>query len=136
MNKGVHYRLVNQNTLSALNEMLALANFEDIINNINFNKATQLLFDRINNGFKLCCRIRTKTLSPKNTSKPWISGEICANIKNGKTIIHLLDKIKCLINSTHDLEILSQIKLGKQKLIIFPANLNNLREIVKALVSK
>ena len=82
---------------------------------ITFNEATQILFDRINNAFKLCCPIRTKTLSPKNTTKPWISGEICANIKKRQTIIHLLDKIKCPINSTHDLEILSQIKLGKQK---------------------
>ena len=35
--------------------------------------------------------------------------------RNGKTIIDLFDKTKCPINSTHDLEILSQIKLGKQK---------------------
>ena len=35
--------------------------------------------------------------------------------RKGKTIIHLLDKIKCLINSIHDLEILPQIKLGEQK---------------------
>ena len=35
--------------------------------------------------------------------------------RKGKTIIHLLDKLKCPINSAHDLEILSQIKLGKQK---------------------
>ena len=81
MNKGVHYRLVNQNTLSALDEMLALTNFYDIINIDNINEATRLLFDRINNAFKLCCPIRTKTLSPKNTTEPWISGEICADIK-------------------------------------------------------
>ena len=31
VNKGVHYRLVNQNTLSDLDEMLALTNFDDII---------------------------------------------------------------------------------------------------------
>ena len=31
VNKGVHYRLINQNTLSALDEMLALTNFDDII---------------------------------------------------------------------------------------------------------
>ena len=61
--------------------MLALANFDDIINNDNINEAKQFLFDIINNAFKLCCPIRTKTLSPKNTTKPWISGEICANIK-------------------------------------------------------
>ena len=60
--------------------MVALTNFDDI-NNDNNNEATQLLFDKINNSFKLCCSIRTKTLSPKNTTKPWISGEICANIK-------------------------------------------------------
>ena len=36
--------------------------------------------------------------------------------KKGKTIIHLLDKMKCPINnSTHDLENLSQVKLCKQK---------------------
>ena len=48
--------------------MLALTNFDDIINNDDINEATQLLFDIINNAFKLCCPIRTKTLSPKNTT--------------------------------------------------------------------
>ena len=42
VNKGVHYRLINQNTLSALDEMLALTNFDDIINSDNINEATQL----------------------------------------------------------------------------------------------
>ena len=86
VNKGVHYRLVNQNTLSALDEMLALTNFDDIINNININEATQLLFDRINNAFKLCCPIRKKTISPKNTTKPWTSGELCANQETAKLL--------------------------------------------------
>ena len=45
VNKGVHYRLINQNTLSALDEMLALTNFDDIINNDNINEVGQLLFD-------------------------------------------------------------------------------------------
>ena len=48
---------------------------------ITIDHTKQCLFDRINNAFKLCCSIRTKTLSPKNTTKPWILGEICANIK-------------------------------------------------------
>ena len=94
VNKGVHYRLVNQNTLSSLDEMLALANFDDIINNANINEATQLLLDRINNAFKLCCPIRTKTLSPKNTTKPWISGEICANIKKRQNYYSLVRQNK------------------------------------------
>ena len=47
VNKGVHYRLVNQNPLSALDEMQALTNFDDIINNINITEATQLLFEKV-----------------------------------------------------------------------------------------
>ena len=84
MNKGIHFRLVNQNTLSALDEMIA--NFDDIISNVNINEATQLLFHRISNAFKLCSPIRTNAFSPKNTTKPWISGEICANIKKKKLL--------------------------------------------------
>ena len=53
--------MFNQNTLSALDEMRAFTNFDDIINNDNINEATQLLFDRINNALKLCFSIRTKT---------------------------------------------------------------------------
>ena len=74
MNKGVHYRLINQNTLSALDKMLALTNFDDIIIGDKINEANQLLFDRINNSFKFCCPIRTKALAHKNTTNPWISG--------------------------------------------------------------
>ena len=59
--------------MSAPDEMPALTNFDDIISNVNINEATQLLFDRINNPFKQSCPIRTKTCSPKNTTKPWIS---------------------------------------------------------------
>ena len=74
--------------------MLALSNFDDIINNDNINEATQLLFDRINNYFNLCCPIRTKTVSPKNTTKPWISREICANIKKWQNYYSLVRQNK------------------------------------------
>ena len=94
MNICVHYLPVNQNTLSALDEMLALTNFDDIISNDNINEATQLLLDRINNVFKLCCHIRKKTLSPKNATKPWISGQICANIKKRQNYYSLVRQNK------------------------------------------
>ena len=100
MNIGVHYRLVNLNTLSDLDEMLALTNF-DIISNVNINEATQLLFVKINNAFKLCSPIGTKkNLSPnlleqkRTTTKPWISGEICANIKKRQNCYSLVRQNK------------------------------------------
>ena len=96
MNKGVHYRLFDQNiyTLSALYEMLASINFDDIINNDNINEATQLLFERINNAFKLFCPIRKKTVSPKNTTKPWISDKICENIKKRQNFYSIVRQNK------------------------------------------
>ena len=42
--------------------MLALTNFNDIINNDNINEATQLLFDRIDIAFGL----PVKNLLPQN----------------------------------------------------------------------
>ena len=45
-NKSVHYRLINLNTLSALDEMPAFTNF-NIISNVNITEGTQLLFDRL-----------------------------------------------------------------------------------------
>ena len=68
---------------SIYREVYALPNFNDIISNVNINGATQLLFDRINTAFKLTCPIQTKTLSPKNTTKQLIPGEIkfCTNMK-------------------------------------------------------
>ena len=51
-----------------------------MISNVNIYEGSQLLCDRIKNALELSCSILTKTLSPKNIIKPWISGEICANI--------------------------------------------------------
>ena len=70
-------------------ELIMLLNFV-----VRFEQRPCLLKIQLNHGFQV------------------ISVQISSN---GKTIIHLLDKIKCPINSTDDLEILSQIKLGKQK---------------------
>ena len=88
----------------------------DIISNDNINnEATQLLFDRINNAFKLCCHIRTRPYLLKIQLNHEFQVRFVQISRKDKTIIHLLDKIKCPIKSTHDLEILTQIKLGKQK---------------------
>ena len=85
--------------------------------NVNINVAAQLLFDRINNAVKLCCQIfeQRPHLQKIQLKHGFQVKFVQIYNRKGKTIIHLLDKIKSPINSTHDLEILSQIKLGKQK---------------------
>ena len=86
--------IIDQSIKTLCDELLALTNFNDIISNVNINEATQLLFDRINNAFKLSCPIRTTTLSPKYKNKPWISGEICANIKKWQNYYSLFRQNK------------------------------------------
>ena len=64
-NKSVHFILINQNTLSALDEQTNAQILHEILDKIlahvNINEAAQLLFDRINYALKLSCHIRTKT---------------------------------------------------------------------------
>ena len=35
----------------------------------------------VDNTYKLCCPIKSKTLSNKDLKKPWISREVISNIK-------------------------------------------------------
>ena len=74
--------------------MLALTKFNDNISNVDINEARQFLLARINNEFKLICPIQTKTLSPKNTTKPWIYGEICAYCKKKQNYYSLVRQNK------------------------------------------
>ena len=93
MNKGVHYRLINQNTLSALDEMLALTNFHDIINNDNINEAMQLLFDRINNALNYDVLVEQRPFLLKIQLNHGFQVRFVQISRNCKTIIYLLVKI-------------------------------------------
>ena len=90
--------------MPALDEMLALTSFDDI------NEATQLLFAQHLNYVVL---FEQRPYLLKMQLNHGFRGRFVQISRKDKNIIHLLDKIKCPINSTHDLETLSQIKLGK-----------------------
>ena len=95
--------------MSALDEMPALTDFDDIVSNGNINEATQLLF------IELIMHLNYKLYLLKLQPNCGFRLRFVQISRKGKTIIHLLDKIKCHINSTHHFEILLQIKLGKQQ---------------------
>ena len=85
---------MNQNTLSAFDEMLALSKFNDILSSLNITEAIQILFDRINNTFKLSCLIRTNTVSPKNPSiRHGFHVSSVEILRKAYTIVHLLGNI-------------------------------------------
>ena len=89
--------------MSALDVMLALTNCNDIISNVNINEATQLDFDRVHIAFKLSCPIQIKAYLLNIHFNHKLHGRLVQISRKGKTIIHLLDRLKCPFNSMHDL---------------------------------
>ena len=88
--KSVHCRLIKQNSLSALDEMLAgLDQFIWHYSNVNVNEATHSYLIEL---------IMNLNLAVPFEQKPYLlrKGQIS---RKGNTIIHLVDKIKCPFNS-------------------------------------
>ena len=106
----LHYRLINQNALHALGEIIAMDNFDDIINNDNINEANNFYLIELIVLLNYVVLFEQRPYLLKIQLNHGFQLRFVQISKNGKTIIHLLDKIKHPINSTHDLEILSQIK--------------------------
>ena len=118
----IHCRFMKRNSLSALNEMLALTNLNDIASNVNINEATEHFFIEFKNylislimHLNQAVPFDLKLYLIKIQLNHGVQGRFAQISRKRKTILHLLDKIKCPLNSMLDLEILSQIKLGKQK---------------------
>ena len=76
----------------------------------------------VDNTYKLCCPIKSKTLSNKDLKKPWISREIISNIKKDNIILLYTVKIKFLKIYILISEILSPDKLDDQMRIIMNIN--------------
>ena len=80
---------------------------------ITLMRLCNFLFDRINNALNYVVLFEQRPYLLKIQLSSGFQVRFVQISRKGKTIIHLLDKIKCPINSTHDLEILPPNKLGK-----------------------
>ena len=90
--------------------------FDDIISNANINVAWQLLLIELIMHLNCVVLFEQRIYLLKIQLNHGFQVRFVQISRNGKTIIQLLDKIKCPIDSTHNLEILlQQIKLSKQK---------------------
>ena len=74
----------------------------------------------VDNTYKLCCPIKSKTLSNKDLKKPWSSGEIISNIKKRQHYFALYCQNK--IPKKFYTQILSSGKLDDQRRIIMNIN--------------
>ena len=74
--------------------------FDDIISNVNINKAMQLLFDEFIIHLNYAVLFEQRPYLLKIQLNHGFQVRFVQISRNGKTIVHLLDKIKCPINST------------------------------------
>ena len=87
----------------------------------NCTTAVESVAHAVDNTYKLCCPIKSKTLS-NDFKVPWITHGITSNIKNGNIISHSTVKIKFLKIFILISVILSLGELDNQKIIILNIN--------------
>ena len=80
-NITIRYRIINDDTISALRHSLISCNLEDVIQEDDLNLTMQNFSDLLFSNYDNCCPIKTKTLSHKTLKCPWISNEIKSHIK-------------------------------------------------------
>ena len=73
---------------------------------------------------------------PKNTTKPWVSCEICANIKKMQNCYSLVRQNKLSHQFCARFRNFVTNQIRQAKINYFAENFNSLKEIVKALGSK
>ena len=82
----IQYRLVNEFTLSNLFDELLYFNFDDIFNLCDVDRIFEVFEDVVLKCFYRCCPVKSKTLSCRSLSKPWIDDVIKSNVKKRQNL--------------------------------------------------
>ena len=88
----IEYRLVNDDTLCDLYETISAYDFSYLESLDNPSLAIDELSNAIDDAYRNCCPIKIKTISYKNSLKPWISDEILNCIKKRNNYFQLYHK--------------------------------------------
>jgi hypothetical protein len=80
-NRQIKYRLINDVGIRNLNDMLNQYDFSEIINTNDCDLAIKQLNLIVDKCYTSCCPLKTKTISHKDITKPWITNDIKSNIK-------------------------------------------------------
>ena len=91
-NVKIEYRLINDETISNFCTNISCYDFSNISELDDCSLAINQLTDIINHEYKLCCPLKSKIISYKNSIKPWISNEILSYIRKRHHYYILLRK--------------------------------------------
>ena len=91
---SIKYRIINDETLYNMYNMLIYYDFSEIIDNDDCSHSVSKLTDILYETFDTCCPIKEKTISPKRFKKPWITRKILINIKKRQNYFTLFKQGK------------------------------------------
>jgi hypothetical protein len=112
---------MNESNLRAMRTMItesvpSLIVNKEIIDATNIDNALLNLTDMINYAYNHCCPLVTRTVTPKNKQKPWITRDVSVNIKKRHAYLVLLHegKITSAVNNMFRNYVTNQIKFSNK----------------------
>ena len=96
----VKYRLINNETLQNMYNVLDNYDFDEIVNSDDCSHSLSMLTNVLFQTYDSCCPIKSKSISPKKFKKPWITKNILKNIKKRQNYFILL-KLNKITNDTY-----------------------------------
>lgn len=84
---NIKYRIVNDVTMQNLYDMLHQYNFNEITNSNDCDHAVKQLSSIIDECYVATCPLKSKTISHKDLTKPWITNEIKSFINPKKLLL-------------------------------------------------
>ena len=77
----IKYRLINDLTIGNLYDKLNQYDFTEILDGNDCDLAIKQLTSIVDESYCSCCPVKTKTISPKDITTPWITADVKTEIK-------------------------------------------------------
>ena len=112
----IAYRVINEQTLNHLRQLLLTTNFENLSLELNNDIAFTLLSDCVYSYYNLACPIVRKTLSSKRMKKPWITADIlsCIRLRNAYSVLWKSNRFPTHLYKQYRNQVTNIIRNAKQ----------------------
>ena len=113
----ITYRIINEQTLLQLREVLLEIDFSFVAEEQNNNVAFELFSASIYNAFNVSCPLKTKTVSPRKLRKPWITDEIlsCIRLRNAYSVLAKTNRFPIQLYNQYRNNVTGKIRAAKRQ---------------------
>ena len=139
----ISYRLINEISVSKLCEELMNFDYGEIFVNDHVNVIFEQFNDVVLRLFQACCPVKTKTISGRSLSKPWINGTIKSEIKKRQKLylLHRMNKVSRLTYSRYSNFVTLSIRKAKRnyfhaKFLTYKNDVTNTWKSINAVLAR